>query len=70
MITATEERHDMAKKAKGQSKVRFHVPLEPYQREALERIQAETGAPIAETIRRAIDRELEARGMKPKGGRR
>ena len=49
--------------------VRFGAYLRADQLEALNRIQAETGVPVAHMIRLGVDRELAARGVKMKGAR-
>lgn len=59
----------MAKKTTG-SMVRFGAYLRADQVEALQRIEQDSGVSVAFMIRSGIDRELEARGVKPKGGRR
>jgi hypothetical protein len=45
-------------------KTRFQVMLEPDQLAAMRRIEEETGAPIGEQIRRAVNEWLKARGDK------
>jgi hypothetical protein len=45
-------------------KTRFQVMLEPKQLDALRRNEAETGAPIGEQIRRAINEWLRRGGEK------
>ena len=47
-------------------KQRFPVMLEPEQLAALKAIERETGAPVAEQIRRAVDAYLSAKGVKAK----
>jgi len=45
-------------------KQRFPVMLEPAQLSALRAIEQQTGAPVAEQIRRAIDAYLAQKGTK------
>lgn len=40
------------------NKIRMNVFLEPAQKQALEKLSAKTGAPVAELIRRAINAYL------------
>jgi len=45
-------------------KQRFQILLEPKQLEALRRIEANTGAPVARQIRMAVDRWLTRKSAK------
>jgi hypothetical protein len=40
------------------SKIRMNVFLEPRQKQALDKLSAKTGAPVAELIRRAVNAYL------------
>ncbi len=42
----------------------MNVFLDREQKQALEKLSAKTGAPVAELIRRAVDRYLKAEGRK------
>jgi len=45
-------------------KMRMNVFLDREQKQALEKLSAKTGAPVAELIRRAVDRYLKAEERK------
>jgi hypothetical protein len=51
-------------------KQRFQLMLEPEQLDALRKIERETGAPVAEQIRRAIDRWLGTKSERKRAGTR
>jgi hypothetical protein len=51
-------------------KQRFQVMLEPEQLAALRQIEEETGAPVGEQIRRAIDQALQEKGVTVKSERK
>jgi len=44
-------------------KVRFQILLEPVQLEALRKVEAKTGVPVARQIRMAVDRSLKGQGV-------
>jgi predicted DNA-binding protein len=51
-------------------KHRFMLSIEPDQLAALKAIQERTGAPVAEQIRRAIDKYLEQENASPRKTKR
>jgi hypothetical protein len=51
------------------TRIRFQVHLDPKPFAALQRIHEETGAPVAELIRRAVDAWLKTQQVSKKGKR-
>jgi hypothetical protein len=41
-------------------KIRFNIYLDPKQLEQLQKLSQKTGAPVAELVRRAVDKYLKA----------
>jgi hypothetical protein len=52
------------------TRTRFQVHLDPKQLAALQRVHEQTGAPVAELIRRAVDLWLKTQGADVKKGKR